>query len=62
MIVPLVIGGAAAILLGYEAFALLTGRKLVTMIVRDAFWAYPPIGFLAGLGSGLLLAHLFWCP
>ena len=62
MIVPLVIGAAALILLGYEFFALLTGRTLVTMLIRNAFWAYPPLGFLAGLGIGLLGAHFFWCP
>jgi hypothetical protein len=47
--------------LGYEFFALATGRKLITTFVREAFRAYPPMGFLVGLALGLLSGHFFWC-
>lgn len=60
MIVLLTVLIAAAVLLFYEFFALLTGRKLVTPIVREAAVRYQPLGFLVGLLSGLLLAHFFW--
>lgn len=62
MIVLIPILLCAGFLLAYEFFALFTGRKLVTMYVREAFAAYPPLGFLIGLIMGLLSAHFFWCP
>lgn len=52
----------AAFLLIYEFWALLTGRKLITAHVREVYQAYPPFGFLIGLGTGLLFGHFFWCP
>ncbi len=60
MIVLLPVLLAAGFLLTYEWWAMFTGRPLVTVIVRRAFEAYPPLGFLVGLGAGLLLSHLFW--
>lgn len=60
MIVPLTLGAAAAVLLVYEGFALLTGRKTVSEIVWAANKAYPPLGFLVGLPLGVILGHLFW--
>ena len=47
-------------LLIYEFFALLTGRPLVTTIIRGSVLAYPPLDFLIGLIVGLLLGHFFW--
>lgn len=60
MIVLFTVLAAAAVLLVYEFFALVTGRKLVTTMVREAYAFYPPLGFIVGLLSGLLLAHFFW--
>ena len=62
MIVALPVLLAAAFWLVYEFWALFTGHTLITTTVRRAFASYPPLGFLVGLGAGLLLAHFFWCP
>lgn len=60
VLVPILI--TVGFLLAYEFFALFTGRPLVTTIIREAYAAYPPLGFLVGLISGLLLGHFFWVP
>lgn len=61
MVLGIVTIAAAFFYLGYELFALATGRTVITTRVRAAFREYPPLGFLVGLGAGLLGAHFFWC-
>ena len=51
---------AAFLLLAYEFYAVLTHRLTISEQVWNAYRAYPPIGFLFGLGAGLLLSHFFW--
>ena len=46
--------------LAYEFWAILTGRKLITTHVREAYRDHPQIGMLVGLIVGLLLSHFFW--
>jgi len=62
MVLGVVTIGVVFFYLGFESFALATGRELITTKVRRAYRAYPPWGMLSGLITGLLLAHFFWCP
>ena len=55
---------AVALLLGYEAFALWTGRRLLSHMVVYASRRWPPLPFVVGLVVGGLAVHFWWpfCP
>ena len=55
---------AVAILLGYEWFALATGRKTLSRQVFDWTQAWGLFPWLAGVVCGGLAVHFFWhwCP
>lgn len=57
MIVLLPILALILFLLGYEFWALATGRKLVTMYIRDAFHATPGTFTLIAFVLGALFDH-----
>ena len=58
VLVPILI--VAGFLLAYEFFALFTGRKLVTIYVREAFAAAPGVFMVVAFTIGLLFGHFFW--
>lgn len=47
-------------LLGYEAYALIAGKKLVTEYIREAFAAVPGVFVLGAFVAGFLSGHFFW--
>jgi hypothetical protein len=55
---------AAIVLLGYEFFALNTGRKTLSRQMWEWTCAWPLMPFLWGLVTGGLAVHFFWrwCP
>jgi hypothetical protein len=55
---------AAVFLLAYEGYALATGRRTLSRMVRNGQEKFPALGFLVGFGAGLLGSHFFWiwCP
>lgn len=60
MILLVTLAVSAVVLLGYEWWDVATHHPTITDEVRGAYRYYPPLGFLVGLGTGLLLAHFFW--
>ena len=59
VLVPILL--AAGFLLAYEFYAAVTGRKLVTMYIRDAFEYVPGPFMVLAFVIGLLFGHFFWC-
>ena len=55
---------AVIVLLGYEAFALKTGRRTLSRQMWIWTQAWPLMPFLWGLVTGGLAVHFFWhwCP
>lgn len=55
---------AIAVLLGYEAFALATGRKTLSRQMVEWTRAWPLLPYLWGVVTGGLAVHFFWpwCP
>ena len=56
--------GAIALLLGYEAYALATGRTTLSRQMVAWTRAWPLLPFLGGLVAGGLAVHFWWpwCP
>jgi hypothetical protein len=55
---------AIALLLGYEWFALATGRKTLSRQMTDWSQGWPLVPWLVGVVMGGLAVHFFWhwCP
>ncbi len=51
---------SAAAWIALELYYILSGQATISTQVRTLFRSYPPLGMLAGLAVGLLLAHFFW--
>lgn len=58
VLIPILL--CAGFLLAYEFFALLTGRPLVTTIIRDAFRVAPGPFMVVAFLLGVLFGHFFW--
>ena len=58
VLVPILL--ASAFLLAYEFYALFTGRKLVTIYIREAFAVAPGVFMVLAFVIGLLFGHFFW--
>ncbi len=55
------LGFTLSFFIGYEWWALSRNDGLsLSQLTVDAFYAWPPFGFLLGLAIGMLIAHLFW--
>jgi len=44
-----------------EVFLIATNRETISGRIRRYVKEYPPLGFLIGLGLGLMCGHFFWC-
>lgn len=55
---------AAAFLLAYETYALITERRTLSRMVVDATRAWGVLPFVAGIVVGMLASHFWWrwCP
>lgn len=60
MIVLLPILAVVAFELGYEFYAIATGKKLVTKYIREAFLAAPGAIGVVLLILGILIGHFVW--